>query len=60
MVWNQSSAYSVNAGRADGTERITATMIRTSRAGIAVEKDMSASMYKIKLICVLDGRKHQK
>lgn len=50
----------MHAGCVDGMELITATMIRERHVGIVAEKDMSANMYKIKLICVPDGSKHQK
>ena len=60
IIWNQNNANSVDAGVAVGMGQIIAITIRTSHVGNVLEKDTSASMCKLKLICVQAGNEHPK
>lgn len=59
-MWNQNNVNNVDAGIAAGMGLIIAITIRKSPVGNVPEKDTSASMYKLKSICVQDGSEHQK
>lgn len=59
-LWNQNNVSNVGVGDVDGWGQIIAIMISGNHVMTAMGIGMRKNMYRTKLICVQDGKRHHR